>query len=102
MSRRTARSYALPDAYQDDLAYVHDVGFGDFARSAAPGLLTILSQAGITSGLVIDLGCGSGIWARELSAAGYDVLGIDISPAMIALAQTRVPQGEFRAASFLE
>lgn len=102
MSRRTARSNAFYDAYQDDLAYVHDVGFGDFARNAAPGLLNTLRQAGITSGLVIDLGCGSGIWARELSAAGYDVLGIDISPAMIALAQTRVPQGEFRAASFLE
>jgi SAM-dependent methyltransferase len=102
MSRRTARSHAVQNAYQDDLAYVHDVGFGDFARSAAPGLLAILSQAGITSGLVIDLGCGSGIWARELSVEGYDVLGIDISPAMIAIAQARVPQGKFRAASFLE
>jgi len=47
-------------AYDEDLAYVHDVGFGDFARSVAPGVLEILRRSGITGGLVVDLGCGSG------------------------------------------
>jgi SAM-dependent methyltransferase len=89
------------NAYRTDLAYIHDVGFTEFARSAAPGLLEILRQGGTPRGLVIDLGCGSGIWARELVAAGYKVLGIDISAAMIALARPRVPQGEFRQGSFL-
>jgi predicted TPR repeat methyltransferase len=28
---------------------------------------------------VIDLGCGSGLWARGFVDAGYRVLGIDIS-----------------------
>jgi SAM-dependent methyltransferase len=89
------------NAYRTDLAYIHDVGFTDFARTAAPGLLEILRQGGTTRCLVIDLGCGSGIWARELVAAGYEVLGIDISAAMIALARKRVPQGAFRQGSFL-
>ena len=89
------------DAYKDDLAYIHDVGFGDYARNSAPGLLGILRQAGITTGLVVDLGCGSGLWARELVSAGYDALGIDISPAMIEIARSRVPQGEFKVASLL-
>lgn len=90
------------EAYKDDLAYVHDVGFGDYARNSAPGLLEILRQAGLTSGQVVDLGCGSGLWARALADAGYDVLGIDISNAMIDIARRRVPQGEFQVASLLK
>ena len=92
----------MTGAYKDGLAYIHDVGFGDYARNSAPGLLEILRQAGITTGLVVDLGCGSGIWARELSNAGYDVLGIDISAAMIDIARRRVPQAEFKVASLLK
>lgn len=90
------------EAYKADLAYIHDVGFGDFAKSSAPGLLEILRQNGITSGLVVDLGCGSGIWARELSDSGYGVLGVDISPAMIAIARKRVPRGRFETESLLK
>jgi len=89
-------------AYGEDLAYIHDVGHGDFARSAAPGLLGILRNRGITAGLVIDLGCGTGIWAQELVHAGYAVLGVDFSPSMIALARKRVPAAEFRQGSFLK
>lgn len=88
-------------AYKDDLAYIHDVGFGDFAKTSAPWLLEMLRANGIQNGLVVDLGCGSGIWARELSRAGYDVLGIDISPAMIEIARKRVPRGEFLTGSLL-
>ena len=87
------------EAYKADLAYIHDVGFGDFAKNSAPGLLEILRQNGIKTGLVVDLGCGSGLWARELSDSGYGVLGVDISPAMIAIARKRVPEGEFETGS---
>jgi SAM-dependent methyltransferase len=87
--------------YREDLAYIHDVGFGHFAKSAAPGLLQLLRQMGTIGGPVVDLGCGSGIWARELCNAGYDVLGVDLSADMIALARKRVPEAEFRQDSFL-
>src|SRR5713226_7733875 len=90
------------EGYKDDLAYIHDVGFGDFAKNSAPRLLELLRQNGITNGLVVDLGCGSGLWARELTQAKYDVLGIDISPPMIEMARERVPGGEFRVASLLK
>jgi SAM-dependent methyltransferase len=89
------------EAYKEDLAYIHDVGFGDFAKNSAPGLLEILRKNGLKTGLVVDLGCGSGLWARDLSDAGYDVLGVDISPAMIAMARNRVPRGDFRIGSLL-
>jgi SAM-dependent methyltransferase len=88
-------------AYGDDLAYIHDVGFGFFAKGAAPGLLAILRRCGIRNGLVVDLGCGSGIWARELVDHGYDVLGVDLSPSMIAIARRRVPEGRFEVGSLL-
>ncbi|MFQ5677278.1 MAG: class I SAM-dependent DNA methyltransferase [bacterium] len=88
-------------AYEEDLAYIHDVGFSDFARNAAPGLLGILRQNGIKDGLVVDLGCGSGIWAGELLRAGYEVLGIDFSAAMLKIARRRAPAGKFKRASFV-
>jgi SAM-dependent methyltransferase len=87
--------------YSEDLAYIHDSGYGDFARGAAPGLLRALRTRGITSGLVVDLGCGSGIWAQKLLQAGYEVLGIDISPSMIRLAKKKAPDVTFRVGSLL-
>jgi SAM-dependent methyltransferase len=90
------------EAYKQDLAYVHDVGFGSFAERSAPGVLKILQSKGISNGLVVDLGCGSGLWARRLVGAGYEVLGIDLSPHMITLARQRVPKGRFRIGSYLD
>ena len=87
--------------YADDLAYIHDVGFREFALKSAPGLLSILRQGKILGGLVIDLGCGSGLWAHELSKAGYDVLGIDQSAAMIQIAKKKAPKARFKKDSFL-
>jgi hypothetical protein len=74
-------------AYGRDLAYAHDAGFGHFARGAAPELLRRLRDAGLDGGLVVDLGCGSGIWARALLDAGFEVLGVDVS----AAPSTRAP-----------
>ncbi len=87
--------------YGEDLAHVHDVGFADFSRGAAPGLLALLRGRGIESGTVVDLGCGSGIWAAALAEAGYRVVGVDLSAPMIARARRRVPEGRFLHASFL-
>lgn len=78
------------------------MGFGSFAEQSAPGVLNVLRKNGITKGLVIDLGCGSRSWASRLANSGYDVLGIDLSPHMIALARRRVPQAALRAAYFLD
>lgn len=88
-------------AYDRDLAYIHDTGFTGFARKAAPGLLRLLRQSRILGGLVVDAGCGSGVWARELTERGYDVLGIDISAHMIRLARRQAPAAKFQIGSFL-
>src|SRR5688572_13866303 len=91
----------MPRGYGADLAYIHDTGHGDFARRAAPWLLRMLRGAGIERGLVTDLGCGSGIWARELTGAGYDVFGVDQSREMLRIARRRAPRARFKRASFL-
>ncbi|WP_167161098.1 class I SAM-dependent methyltransferase [Streptomyces sp. MBT27] len=48
---------------------------------------------------VLDVGSGTGRpTAETLSAAGHDVLGIDISPVMVKIATRHVPEAEFRCA----
>ena len=89
------------DGYGTDLSYIHDVGFSGYVKAAAPALLETLRRHGIERGLVVDLGCGSGVWAEILVAEGFDVLGIDLSPAMIGLARRRVPQARFEVGSLL-
>lgn len=85
--------------YQQDLAHAHHAGFGEFARATAPGVLALLARHHLHGGRVVDLGCGSGILARHLARAGYDVLGIDVSAPMIRLARTSAPLARFRRES---
>ncbi|MGZ6441808.1 MAG: class I SAM-dependent methyltransferase, partial [Pseudobdellovibrionaceae bacterium] len=45
---------------------------------------------------IADLGCGSGIFSSILSDKGFDVIGVDISPGMIKLAQEKFPKSKYR------
>lgn len=92
----------MTEWYKEDLAYIHDVGHGDYALKSAPGILKILAQNNIRDGLVVDLGCGSGLSALELTKAHYQILGVDISESLIAIARTRVPSAEFRVESLFK
>jgi SAM-dependent methyltransferase len=89
-------------AYDTDLAFVHDAGFGDQAEAAAEQLLGELAYGETESGTVVDLGCGSGIASAKIAAAGFDVFGIDQSEAFIELAREKVPSGEFQVGSFVD
>lgn len=40
---------------------------------------------------VADLGCGSGAFSEELRTIGYSVVGIDISPKLIAVGRAKYP-----------
>lgn len=87
--------------YREDLAYIHDAGFGQLAVHAAGVAVDALRAAGHRRGLVVDLGCGSGVAAKALCEAGYDVLGIDLSAALVDTARRRVPAATFRVGSCL-
>lgn len=102
MKGKSAEGESRGGAYDPDLAYVHDVGFGVFARNAAPGIVNLLRAAGIRDGLVVDLGCGSGILAAELLRAGYKAVGVDISAAMLRIARSRAPEARFVKASLMD
>lgn len=92
----------MKEWYKEDFAYIHDVGYSDYALKSAPGILEILAQNSILEGLVVDLGCGSGLSALELTKAHYQVLGVDISESLVAIARTRVPSAEFRVESLFK
>jgi cyclopropane fatty-acyl-phospholipid synthase-like methyltransferase len=55
-------------------------------------ILTLLTEGLEPGSVVLDLGCGTGRpIATHLAAMGFRICGIDQSPAMLALAQTRLP-----------
>ena len=80
--------------YQEDLALVHHLGFGFHAELCAPGILKLLEPVLARRGLVVELGCGSGLLTRYLLDAGHRVIATDASPAMLDLARTYVPEAE--------
>ncbi len=80
------------------MAYAHLTGHSDFVRLAVPDVLSRLPG----SGRVVDLGCGTGILVGELLAAGYEAVGVDLSPDMIDIARRTVPDAAFIVGSFLD
>jgi SAM-dependent methyltransferase len=80
--------------YRQDLALIHHLGFGFHADLVAPGILTLLEPIRERKGLVVEIGCGSGLLTRHLLDAGHRVIATDASPAMLALAQQAVPDVE--------
>lgn len=76
--------------YHRDPAVVHHRGFAAHATACAPGILDLLAPVRARQGLVLELGCGSGVLTRELIAAGHRVIATDASPAMLEIARELV------------
>jgi SAM-dependent methyltransferase len=72
--------------YRRDLALAHHRGFGFHAAACAPGIIELLAPVRARDGLVLELGCGSGLLTKELIAAGHHVLATDASEAMLEIA----------------
>ena len=49
-------------------------------------LTSLLREYGVDSGLVLDLGCGTGSMTEILAADGYDMIGVDNSEDMLEIA----------------
>ena len=80
--------------YRDDLALVHHLGFGFHADACAPGILSLLEPVRRDRGLVVELGCGSGLLTKKLVDAGHRVVATDASEPMLALARQNAPGAE--------
>ena len=85
-----------------DLAFIHDAGYGKFARAAAQFLDETASQRGVKLDTIVDLGCGSGILVELMSADGRRVTGIDQSEEMLKIARRRAPSADFLCRSVYE
>jgi SAM-dependent methyltransferase len=73
--------------YRHDLALVHHRGFGFHAGACAPGVLKLLEPVLTRGGLVLEIGCGSGLLTRHLVRAGHRVIATDASAAMLDVAR---------------
>lgn len=52
----------------------------------AEDIRKILIKQGISEGILLDLGCGTGNITRRFADYGYDMIGIDISEEMLQIA----------------
>jgi SAM-dependent methyltransferase len=75
--------------YSSTLARIHHEGFGFHADACAPGILALLEP--LRGGLVVEVGCGSGLLTRHLTDAGHRVVATDASPAMLEIARRYAP-----------
>jgi SAM-dependent methyltransferase len=88
--------------YGDDLAAIHNAGYGFHWEAAAPAILQWLRGAGIVSGTVVDLGCGGGQWLARLVEEGYSPVGVDASRSMLREAKKNAPSARLIHGSFAE
>lgn len=66
-------------------------------RMTRVAVARLLEASGARAGMrLLDVCCGPGYGAGEAAAQGLDAVGLDLAPAMVAEAQRRYPQAEFR------
>ncbi len=88
-------SMSKEEFYKEDLAYIHDEGYSGFSVDAASFVLHYLQEKNITTGKIIDLGCGSGQLLKAIAEQGYETIGVEYSNAILKLAQKASPKTTF-------
>ncbi len=81
---------------------LYDRRFEELAATGADmhGEATFVESYG--PGSVLDAGCGTGRVAIELSRRGYEVVGIDLDPAMLEAARQKAPHLEWIVADLAD
>ena len=70
------------DTFMDNIPY----------EEWAEYLVGLLKEYGISDGLVLDLGCGTGNMTELLATAGYDMIGVDNAEEMLEIAMEKREQ----------
>jgi SAM-dependent methyltransferase len=88
--------------YEEDLAYIQAKEFGGLAEGAASEIIRRLRRAAVPVKRVVDAGCGAGPLSKALVEAGFDVTGIDASPALLEFAREAAPKARFVCGSIYD
>ena len=71
------------EAYSD-FARVYDIFMDNVEYEKwAEYLIGSLKEYGIEEGIVLELGCGTGVMTELLAESGYDMIGVDNSEEML-------------------
>ena len=74
----------------EGFAYVYDTFMDNVPYEECAEYVTgILEENGITDGLVLDRGCGTGSMTELLAEKGYDMIGVDLSADMLEIAMDK-------------
>jgi SAM-dependent methyltransferase len=69
--------------------------WGETEEQQVPTYEAAIEHAGIGDGdVVLDVGCGSGVFLRLAADRGATVCGLDASPALLEIARERVPDAD--------
>lgn len=88
--------YTVFAAFYD--AIMDDIDYDDWADF----ILTEITLRGWQGGLILDLACGTGNSAAPLLERGFDVIGVDAAPEMLARARAKHPEQEWLEGSFTD
>ena len=77
------------EAYSD-FARVYDIFMDNVEYEKwAEYLIGSLKEYGIEDGIVLELGCGTGVMTELLAESGYDMIGVDNSEEMLGEAMEK-------------
>ncbi|MBS3967393.1 MAG: methyltransferase domain-containing protein [Truepera sp.] len=79
-------------------AIMSDVDYDDWGRF----ILATVTARGWQGRLALDLGCGTGNSSYPLQRRGLEVIGVDASAEMLAVAQQKYPDIQFLEANFTD
>lgn len=73
-----------------NFAYVYDTFMDNVPYDAwCEYLHMLLKKYGVEEGILLDLGCGTGNMTQRLGKLGYDMIGVDLSEDMLAIAREK-------------
>lgn len=83
-------------AHYDEVAAIYDRRYGVGKGSQYYAHLTRYMMESLgREGLLLDIGCGTGLFLSRYLSQGGDGIGIDLSRGMVARARERLPESEF-------
>lgn len=78
-------------SYNNEFASVYDLFTENVDyESRAAYIISKLKKNGIKDGILLDSACGTGSFLSYFKQAGYDVIGVDISPDMLSVAREKI------------